>query len=359
MKKFYLTPGPSEIYFTVPDHLKEALNKNVMSISHRGKTFQEMCKFTIEQVRTLLNVPQNFYIVFTGSATEVWERIIENCVEKHSYHLVNGSFSKRFKEFGDMLGKKTTTYEVPFGEGFDIEKVQVPTDAELICITQNETSSGVCVPLEDIATIRKRFPEQLIVIDAVSAVPYPEFDFNQFDSLFFSVQKGMGLPAGLGVWIFNERCIAKAESLKKKGLSIGTYHTIPSLVKNIQKFETPETPNVLGIYLLGKVAEDMNRKGIAEIRKETYFKAGITYQFFEDSELFEPLVKNSKHRSQTVLVANVKSGDASSVIKRWEEIGLLVGKGYGDFKDSQIRIANFPTFSKEIFYQLIDFFEKK
>jgi phosphoserine aminotransferase len=103
----------------------------------------------------------------------------------------------------------------------------------------------------------------------------------------------------------------------------------------------------------------MNRKGIAEIRKETYFKAGITYQFFEDSELFEPLVKNSKHRSQTVLVANVKSGDASSVIKRWEEIGLLVGKGYGDFKDSQIRIANFPTFSKEIFYQLIDFFEKK
>ncbi|GAB4334697.1 MAG: alanine--glyoxylate aminotransferase family protein [Flammeovirgaceae bacterium] len=359
MKKYYLTPGPSEIYFTVPDHLKEALNKNIPSISHRGKTFQEMCRFTIEQVRNLLNVPTDFHIVFTGSATEVWERVIQNCVENHSYHLVNGSFSKRFKEFGDMLGKKTTVYEVPFGEGFELDKIQVPQDAELICITQNETSSGVCVPVEDIAEIRKRYPHQLIVVDAVSAVPYPSFNFRHIDSLFFSVQKGMGLPAGLGVWIFNNRCLEKAESLKKKGLTIGTYHTIPSLVKNIQKFETPETPNVLGIYLLGKVAEDMNRKGIEEIRKETYFKAGITYQFFEESELFEPLVKNKAHRSQTVLVANVKSGEASGVLKKWEEKGLIVGKGYGDFKDSQIRVANFPTFSKEVFYQLIDTFQKK
>lgn len=355
MKKYYLTPGPSELYFTVPDHLKEALQQNIMSISHRGKTFQELCKFTIEQVRILLNVPPDFYIVFTSSATEVWERAIQNCVENHSFHFVNGSFSKRFKEFAELLQKKVTVYEVPHGEGFDIDKAIIPSDAEMICITQNETSSGVCFPLEDIAALRKRYPEPLIVVDAVSSVPYPAFDFQHIDSVFFSVQKGMGLPAGLGVWIFNERCLQKANTLKKKGLSIGTYHTLPTLVKNIQKYETPETPNVLGIYLLGKVAEDMNRKGIEQIRKETFFKAGITYQFFEDSPLLEPLVKEPRFRSHTVLVANVKSGNSESILKKWAEIGLIVGKGYGDFKESQIRIANFPTFSKELFYQLIDY----
>jgi phosphoserine aminotransferase len=69
----------------------------------------------------------------------------------------------------------------------------------------------------------------LIVVDAVSSLPYPDFDFTKLDSVFFSVQKGFGLPAGLGVWIVNEKCIAKAEHLLSKGISIGSYHSIPGL----------------------------------------------------------------------------------------------------------------------------------
>ena len=46
-----------------------------------------------------MNIPEDNGIFFTGSATEIWERLIQNTVEHESFHLVNGSFSKKFYDF--------------------------------------------------------------------------------------------------------------------------------------------------------------------------------------------------------------------------------------------------------------------
>jgi len=202
--------------------------------------------------------------------------------------------------------------------------------------------------------LRQRYPEQLIAVDAVSIAPYSEIDFAQIDTLFFSVQKCFGLPAGLGVWVFNDRCVEKADQLLQKDFSLGTYHTIPSLLKMAQKNQTPETPNVLGIYLLGKVAEDMNRRGIQNIRNEINYKAALMYQTFEQHPDFELFVKKEKFRSKTVVVANVKKGTAADVIAAVKKEGIIIGKGYGELADQQVRIANFPTHSKETFEKLAD-----
>jgi phosphoserine aminotransferase len=76
----------------------------------------------------------------------------------------------------------------------------------------------------------------------------------------------------------NDKCIAKAEQLLSKGISIGSYHSIPSLYTHAVKNQNPETPNVLGIYLLAQVVEDMVRRGITAIRKETEYKAALLYR---------------------------------------------------------------------------------
>ena len=120
--------------------------------------------------------------------------------------------------------------------------------------------------------------------------PYPDFDYSKVDSVFFSVQKGFGLPAGLGVWMVNQRCIDKANQLLSKGLSIGSFHSLPSLHSHALKNQTPETPNVLGIYLLGKVVQDFLLKGINTIRKETEYKAALLYQTLESHPLIKPFV---------------------------------------------------------------------
>jgi len=355
--KYYFTHGPSELYFTVPDHIKNALNEKVGSISHRSSQFQGYFKHATKQLRLLLNIPETHHIVFTNSANEIWERLLQNCVKEHSLHFVNGAFSKKFHEFAIQLRKSPQKVEVPFGEGFTEKHLEIPENIEMVAVTQNETSAGVSFPLEYLPILRKNNPDALITVDAVSSVPYPNFDFSGIDSLYFSVQKGMGLPAGLGVWILNNRCIEKATQLENEGLSIGTYHSIPSLLKQAASFQTPATPNVLGIYLLGKVAEDMNRRGAEVIRQETNYKAAFMYQALENSPYFEPLVQEKQHRSKTVIVAKCLQKTPAEVLAYFAKKNMILGSGYGSYKSEQIRIANFPTHSKESFLMLVDLIE--
>lgn len=346
------TPGPSQIYFTVQDHVRSAFREGIPSLSHRSKTFEDIFQSTTEGLKELLSIPKDFHIYFTGSATEIWERSIQNLVEEKSLHFVNGAFSQRYFEIAKQLGKNAAKVEVPLGQAFGAD-FSINSDVELIALTHNETSTGVSLPLNFIDLARSKNEKSLIVVDAVSSLPYPKFDFTKIDSLFFSVQKGFGLPAGLGVWIVNDRCLAKAEQLLSKGASIGTYHNLITFQQNAAKNQTPETPNVLGIYLLGKVVEDFLRRGIETIRKETEYKAAILYQELLTHPKISCFVKDTSIQSKSVIVAN--SGDhTESLAKFLLTKGLSPGDGYGTNKKTQLRFANFPAHSKEQFELLVD-----
>jgi phosphoserine aminotransferase len=120
-----------------------------------------------------------------------------------------------------------------------------------------------------------------------------------------------------------------------------------------QKNQTPETPNVLGIYLLSKVVQDMLRRGINIIRKETEYKAAILYQALSNHQILKPFVKDERWRSKTVVVAD--SGDhTEKVTKLLIQKGMLPGDGYGPAKTHQLRFANFPAHSKEQYELLVD-----
>jgi phosphoserine aminotransferase len=350
--KINFTPGPSQLYFTVEDHVRTAFREGVPSLSHRSKKFEGYYKETVEGLRELLKLPANYHVYFTGSATEIWERLLQNLVEESSFHLVNGSFSKRFYEIGLQLGKRPVKNEVSNGLGFDHTR-DVADGTELIAVTHNETSTGVSLPLEFIYDLKAKHPKALLAVDAVSSLPFPEFDYTKLDSVFFSVQKGFGLPSGLGVWMVNDTCLAKAEALLSKGISIGSYHSLPSLHAHALKNQTPETPNVLSIYVLSKVIGDMIRRGISTIRKETEYKATLLYQSLEKHLELSPFVADKAFRSKTVIVANCGE-HTQKVTAKLIENGMQPGDGYGAAKKTQLRFANFPTHSKEQFELLVD-----
>ena len=356
MKQLFFTPGPAELYFTVETHLKNAFNEHVPSISHRSKIFEGIYKEAVQNLRDLLNLPDNYHVFFTGSATEIWERILENCVEDQSFHYVNGSFSKRFYEIALELKKNATQQKAEDGSCAIIDNNLIPDSTELIAFTQNETSTGAAQPLSDIYTVREAHPDKLIAVDAVSSLPYIDIDYDKVDTVFFSVQKGFGLPAGLGVWLVNDRCIAKAEQLAAKGRNIGSYHSLPSLLSKGEKNQTPETPNVLGIYLLAKVAGDMLKKGIERIRQETDYKAAVLYNLIERHPRFSPFVKEAGYRSRTVIVVETKNPSSETIHKLLER-NLVVGGGYGVYKNEHLRIANFPTHSREKVEMLADYLQ--
>jgi phosphoserine aminotransferase len=209
----------------------------------------------------------------------------------------------------------------------------------------------------DIHKLKRSNNDKLIAVDMVSSAPIPNLDFSVVDTAFFSVQKSFGMPAGLGVWIANERCLEKSKHLKAKGVNIGAHHDLPTLWKFAKEYQNPATPNVMGIFILGKIAEDMNKIGIEKIRKETDEKAKKLYKYFENKAGYTLSVSESELRSRTVAVISTEK-TSSEIINYLKSKNMIIGSGYGPSKDSQIRISNFIANSSEQIDNLLKEVEK-
>lgn len=351
--KIYFTPGPSQLFYTFEEHFKKAIFHDIPSISHRSTEFIKVVEETNEALKELLELPENFNIYYLNSANEAWDRIIQNLVSKSSHHFANGAFSHKFYDFANQHHKASTVTRVGDGEKFTT--LEVPSSAELIGITKNETSTGYTVTEVELEALRDENFDKLIALDIVSAVPSLPVNFNNVDTAYFSVQKAFGLPSGLGVWIVNEKCHEIASS-RASDVSLGSYRSLPNLKKFGDKSQTPETPNMLYLYLLGKVAQDILQVGIQKVRNDTTYKAAILNQSIENHPDLNHFVSSREHRSKTTIVAESKN--AAKIIESFRKNGLVLGTGYGTHKENHIRIANFPTHSKESIEMICDLIDK-
>lgn len=339
--QIYFTPGPSQLFYTYENHIKNALREDVPSISHRSNQFIRIISETIENLNELFDLPNGYSILFLNSANEAWDRIIQNLVENSSHHFANGSFSKKFHDFALSYNMKSTVTEVEDGTSFP--SFDIPDEAELIGLTKNETSIGYQFTEQEVEQIRLENPEKIIALDMVSAAPSVKINIEQVDTAYLSVQKAFGMPAGLALWIVNEKCLEKAKKVAYKR-SIGSYRSLPNLIKFARKNQTPETPNMLAIYILGKIAKDMLDYGKQRIINDTIYKATVL-KSIDKQVSFQNFVKSEQNQSLTTLVFDHPK--STEIIKRLSGQGLVLGAGYGPHKEKHIRIANFPTHSKE------------
>ncbi len=357
MNKKYFTVGPTELSEGIADFYSEAIENNLFSVSHRSKEFEDVYSGTLHSLKTLLNIPDDFYVFFLSSATECMERIVQNLVEKKSYHIINGFFAERFLNIANQLGKNTSSTISEYGKDFNTDEINIDEDAEMICITHNETSTGVVFDSNRIYDLKNRYPEKIIAVDIVTSVPYYQFDYNNIDVAFFSVQKGFGLPPGLGVMICRKDLINKAKELNDKGIIIGTYNNFLKLAANADKYQTTMTPNIPAIYLLGKSCDAIIKTGVDVMRNETEKKANLIYNFFDKHPNIKPFVKDKNLRSLTTIVLETES-DTGKIHTKLEYNDFVVSKGYSDFKDRHIRIGNFPVHKFEDVSNLLYLFKK-
>lgn len=354
-KKIFFTPGPSALYYTLEEHIKSALKEQVMEINHRSKQAEAYYQSAVEGLKSLMSIPEDYQVFFLSSATEIWERQLQNLAIQHTFHFTNGAFSQRFFDFAQAWGFDAKQAQAEYGSLTAFVPGMIPEETELITLALNETSTGVAFPLEQVYAIKKAHPKALLAVDGVSAFPVVDLDFSRVDSAYFSVQKCFGLPAGLGVWIVSPRAMAKAEEKQAAGHSIGSYQSLPNLHKNGIKNQTTYTANVMNIFLLAKVCEDMLEKGISAIRSESNYKRAVIHHAITEHTCLSHFVKDEKLRSPTISVATVEGATSHHFINALSAKGLVMGNGYGAFKGQQLRIANFPTHSKEQFEQLADF----
>ncbi|MFQ6610214.1 MAG: aminotransferase class V-fold PLP-dependent enzyme [Fidelibacterota bacterium] len=350
-EKIYFTPGPSKLYQTVPLYINQAIEKGIPSLSHRSDSYMEIQSSTIEALRRLLEIPLDYHIFFGGSATEMMERIIQNTAKEHTLHLVNGAFSQRFYRTAKSLLKSASKVQVEDGDGFSqFPHSDVKPETELICLTQCETSTGAITSAELIETIHDEYPEKLIAVDMVSSCPMQSLDISTVDCAFFSVQKGFGLPSGLGVVIVSDRAFNRSMDMIKY---TGGFHSFRSWAEYELKRQTPETPNVLGIFILGKVCQDFLATGLEKIRNEISIKFERIEKVVLEHSMLTFSIDNSKFRSQSVIVLNTQT-DAPKISSFLENNNVIIGMGYGKMKSSQLRIANFPAHTRQDVEMLCD-----
>ncbi|MGC9599042.1 MAG: aminotransferase class V-fold PLP-dependent enzyme [Minisyncoccia bacterium] len=350
----YFTVGPSQLHPKFETFIGRANQEAIGSISHRSERFCKLYADLSENLKKLFAVPGDYAVFFAASATEFMERTVQNCSEKGTLHFVNGVFSKKFFEIAQANGRAAVAVPPNDDQSFSLDRVPpgAGVQPELVCLTHNETSNGTTLPRDFQETVRTAFPDALLALDIVSSAPTSEIDCAKFDCIFFSVQKGFGLPAGLAAIFVSPRAIRKAEQIEAQrtdsggGQYTGSFHSFANLQKHAKRHQTPETPNVLGMYLLNEVCLDFLARGIPALRAETKEKAALIYAALEKYPPLTLTIRNKKIRSQTVAVAEAKQG-SKEIIEALKQKGFVIASGYGAQKESQIRIGNFPSHTKE------------
>ncbi len=342
----YFTVGPTQNHQLFEKHLKEALKKDVHQISHRSAYFTDMYRELAGNVKKLFKAPKNFDTVFLGSATEFMERAIQNMSTKETLHLVPGNFAERAYIFAKTAGRKAVRVDARADGSFSLDDIPADARPELVFLTHSETSVGSQMPKAFINALCDAYPDALFAIDIVSSAPTADIPVERMDCTFFSVQKGMGLPAGLGVGILSPRAVSFSEAVFADGTYNGLFHSFPSLVKQGREHKTLETPNVLLMHLLNEDIKAMLKKGVATIRAEQKEKAKILYKALENSTRVQPSIQNKAWRSETVIVAHTPSG-SKEIIEAIKKKGILIASGYHKDKDVKVRIGNFPQHTKK------------
>jgi phosphoserine aminotransferase len=350
MISFY--PGPSRVHDEIPSYVKDAFKKGIMSINHRSDGFMEISKNTIRLLHEKLNIPKDYTVFFTTSATESWEIIAQSIVQRKSYHIFNGAFGQKWFDYSKRLHPEAMQYSFSLNDKPDPKNLQISEQYEVLCFTQNETSNGTQVSSALIKSFKKKYPSAIIAVDATSSMAGIKLDFLAADIWFASVQKCFGLPAGLGLLICSPRAMQRVDSNAERN----HYNSLTFMSEMMAKWQTPFTPNVLGIYMLMRVLE--NSGGIEEVHEKTLERYEQWSSFLDERKSIRHLVDIKGVQSYTVIPVTAPQEVIQSIKETAKRHGFLLGEGYGEWKATTFRIANFPALKKKEIKELMRLLEK-
>lgn len=347
--------GPSQLSRDTQADIKKAVDEKILEISHRSAEFSAISEMTITETKRLLRIPEEYRVFYLDSANQAWHSIICNVVVKNSFHFSNGAFSGKFSMAATALYKEAVSDDVEWGQQNNFLETKIPDESELITVCYNETSTGVMMTAADLAGLRGQHPDKLIAVDTVSCAGAVELDFAQADLWYFSVQKCFGLPAGLGILVVSPRAYDRSLLLAESQENLAGLWSWERLEGRMStKFQTPQTPNILNIWLLGHQAKRWNEQGgLPPLVAETKRKKRLFHDWVASQDRFSFLGTDPKYNSDTVFVLTASSELVTRVHAACAEHQIFVGGGYGKTKDHCFRIANFPAVSYEEMAQLI------
>jgi aspartate aminotransferase-like enzyme len=210
LSKFRI-PGPTPL----PPAVIEAMQKPM--IPHRGAEMKALYTSILDRTRAIHRTSGDV-LIWPGSGSAGWEIAIVNFLSPGDtvICLLAGAFAERFHDVGKRFGLNVVRVEAPWGGGLHPDQLRDALarhpEARAVFITHNETSTGVCHPLEQLAMVARE-SDALVFVDAVSSMgglPL-EMDAWGVDYVMSGSQKAWMCPPGLTIVAAGERCQAAYE----------------------------------------------------------------------------------------------------------------------------------------------------
>jgi len=251
---------------------------SVMEMSHRSADYEAIIAATEADLRTLMNIPENYKVLFLqGGASMQFTMIPMNLMTdlKRAIYLKTGSFAKNAikeaKKFGEVV-VPASSEDRTFAYVPETTPDMFTGDADYVHITQNNTIYGT-----RFATLPP-VGDKPLVADLSSMILSEETDVSKYGLIYAGAQKNIG-PAGVTIVIIRDDLVERsAESLP----SMLSYKV---MAEKESMFNTPPT---YGIYLAGLVFKHLlENGGVPAMQKHNEAKAALLYDYLDKSSLFK------------------------------------------------------------------------
>jgi len=313
-----------------------------LGTSHRQKTVKDVVRRIRTGLGELFALPNGYEVVLgNGGTTAFWDIAVLNLVRERSQHLVFGEFSSKFADAAAaapfladpvVIRSEPGTHPAPRAE----------TGVDAYALTQNETSTGVAMPLRRVEGAQDG---ALVLVDATSGAGGLPVDVAETDAYYFAPQKSFGSEGGLWLALMSPAAVERVAEVHATGRWVPAFSDLQIAIDNSRLDQTYNTPALTTLFLLAEQVEwFLAQGGLAWATERTADSSRRLYTWAEKSDYATPFVSDPDARSAVVATIDLDGSiDAALVAKTLRVNGILDTEPYRKLGRNQLRVAMFPA----------------
>lgn len=309
--------------------------QSVMEMSHRSATFQTIIDEAEDDLRRLMNIPDNYQVLFLqGGASQQFAAVplnlaaLPGATGKADYILTGMWAKKAFQEAERFIDAQAvaSSADKTFSYIPDVSDLNFRSDADYVYICENNTIYG---------TVYHELPDTAgkpLVSDISSMFLSKPHDVARYGVIYGGVQKNVG-PGGLVISIIRKDLIPQTD--------LSDVPTMLQWKTQADANSLYNTPNCWAIYVCGKVFKWLEaRGGLAAMHDLNVAKAKILYDFLDESTLFSG---TARPEDRSLMNVPFVTGDAdidAEFVKAATTAGLVNLKGHRSVGGMRASIYN-------------------
>jgi phosphoserine aminotransferase len=330
---------------------------SILEISHRSKTFDAILADAKAGIKNLLNVPDNYEILFLqGGASLQFSMLALNLMppKNKADYISTGSWSKKAIKEGKRVGAVNIAATTEEGEGDKKYFKRIPKQSELkldpdasyVHFTSNNTIYGTQWMNEpEVGNVP-------LVCDASSDILHKPIDVSKYALIYAGAQKNIG-PSGVVLVIIRKDMLERSQD---------SLHTMLNYKIQAENDSMYNTPNTFGIYIIKLVAKYLlGLGGLEKMYEINKAKAKLLYDAIDNSNGFYKGHAEKDSRSLMNITFNLATPELEKkLIDEATKAGFSGLKGHRSVGGLRASIYNaFPIKGVEDLVTFMSDFQKR